>query len=107
MLTFGARSRTGNPNVDSVFSSSWSLMVSMDLLNRECLICFFLGDGESFHRSTLGGGFGVEFSAILSKKILADSVWDTTVFADFLKRALTFLESTMSISTRPSWVDVV
>ena len=83
------------------------LMVSMDLPNREYLICLFLVDGESFHHSTLGGGFGVEFSAILSEKILAGSVWDTIVFANFLKRALTFLESIMSIQTGPSWVDVV
>ena len=102
MLTFGARSKMGNPNADSVFSSSWSLMVSVDLPNKECLICFFLGVGESFHRSTLGGGFEVEFSAILSEKMLADSIWDTTVFVDFLKRALIFLESTMSIRTGTS-----
>jgi len=83
------------------------LMVSVDLPNREYLICLFLVDGESFHHSTLGGGFGAEFSTIISEKTLADSIWDTTVFADFLKRALNFLELTMSFSTGPSWVDVV
>ena len=70
-------------------------------------MCLFLGDGERFHRSPLGCNFGVGFSAILSEKILADYIWDTTMFADFLKRVLIFPESTMSIRTGPSWVDVV
>jgi len=59
-------------------------MVSMDLPNRDYLICLFLGDGESFQHSTLGGGFGAEFFPIILEKTLADSIWDTTIFADFL-----------------------
>jgi len=51
--------------------------------------------------------FGQNSLQLFQNKTLADSIWDTTVFADFLKRALTFLELTMSISTGHYWVDLV